>query len=234
MDIGQLSSWGAGFELRYPHAYPLWDAAGKIASEAAQRWPTLVLREATPGQQKFRIGDNIEMAVLIDRWHVLSVGPKHNEDEFLRICRFAYDQAALTLRVPKFSRVGLRPTFLKRFNAIDEAVQAFVSTGLVRVPDGRHFGIEGKLALPECILRYESDQLGCMAHLKVQTRKVGILEKPLGDVDFDLKEVERHEFVFDIDYYTMSDVLVGQLKVEEWIRQAMQVVRRDAKIFLGG
>ncbi len=53
----------------------------------------------------------------------------------------------------------------------------------------------------------------------------------LGNIDRVDKEI--FELEYDIDYYTMVPVSMGQFRAKEWIAQADRAVQRDSKIFLG-
>jgi hypothetical protein len=45
--------------------------------------------------------------------------------------------------------------------------------------------------------------------------------------------LEKHILIFDLDYYTVAKVSVGQLNVKEWLSQNYRVLRRDSGNFLG-
>jgi hypothetical protein len=39
---------------------------------------------------------------------------------------------------------------------------------------------------------------------------------------------------FDIDYYTLANVSIGQFRAQEWVSHVLHLVRRDAGAFLRG
>src|SRR5438552_560742 len=130
MDIAHFTLRNIAFEMRFPPAYRLWDASGRIWSNALERWPDLKLREAQPNQTRFTLGNFAEILIHLERAHTGIVSSKIDMDEFIRLCQFAYEQTIETLKVPKFTRIGLRPAFIRQYESIDAAVHDFISTGL--------------------------------------------------------------------------------------------------------
>ncbi len=86
---------------------------------------------------------------------------------------------------------------------------------------------------PAYTYRIEGDALGWLGRLAVQKKKI-VVEPPFGDPDVPAVDKERIELVYDIDYYTTVPTLAGQFRPEDWVRQGLHVVRRDAKVLLGG
>jgi len=233
MDINQFGLRQSSFEIRYPKAFLLWDRSGSVWADAFTRWPELKLITAQPNVMTFKLGSDIELAILLDRAHVISATTKHDPDLFGKLCAFIID-SAIEVGVEKYSRVGYRLTFVKRYQTIDEATDAFASIDLVKFPKGKNFGIDGRIKNPDCSFRLEDENLGCRCQLAVQTKSTNI-ELPLGESEeVKFEASERHDLIFDCDYYTTADVAVGQLKTDVWLRQAEQVMRRDAKVILGG
>ncbi len=47
--------------------------------------------------------------------------------------------------------------------------------------------------------------------------------------------LEVPELTFDVDYYTVRPVRVGQIRLKDWIEQAFHMIKRDTnKILAGG
>lgn len=234
MNISQLPLSSLTFEARYPPAYHLWDSAGRIWTRASERWPRLASAESEPNSTKFLLDNRVELSVQLERSHVIMAGGRHDLDEFGNYCSFLFGQVTSILKVTTLTRVGVRAIFMKRYPDTMSAVSDFESTGILRTISGKHFGIEGRIDLPEAIMRYEDDNLGCRLHFFVRRRKISINIPILGEEDLKPIEDERVELIFDCDYYTNSDLSAGQLDAEEWVKQAVHVIRRDAKVVLGG
>jgi hypothetical protein len=115
-----------------------------------------------------------------------------------------------------------------------DAVTDFFSTGMTKKFDGKPFGIEGKVDSPSVTLRFEGNALGCTAVLQVRKRRMK-LEVPFGaGEDFEPVTNEHLELVYECDYFTTTDILLGQLSTTRWINEAMHVIRRDSVLILGG
>jgi hypothetical protein len=231
MDINQLTLSSLTFEVRYPHAYLLWDKPGQIWSSFIQQWPHGRYITAEPNRTAFRLENKTEITITLERAFIVTSHAEDKKNEFQQLCEFMLKQLNSVLKVDRFTRIGYRSVYSKQYKTIGEASEAFVSTGIARLPTGKHFGIEGKVVMPEISIGYEGDILGCRSIIKSQTTNK-IVNLPLGE-DFNLGDLERHEFIFDVDYYTKVETLFGQFKFEEWTKQASHVIKRDSKIFLG-
>lgn len=231
MDVAQLTLNSLAFEVRYAPAYLIWDRAGQIWADAVRRWPDFKPKDASPVTTRFWLSNRVEMLFQVQQAHVISVGPKIDLDEYISFCNSLIEQASGTLEVTSFTRIGLRHTFVKSFDTVNEASDAVLRTRILNFPGGKHFGIEGRINNPDINFRIEDEHNGCSGRILSQSKKIAV-EVPLGE-DIGVNDTERHEFIFDCDYYTRADTLVGQFRAADWIRQAVRVVRRDAKVFLG-
>jgi hypothetical protein len=234
MNIAQLSLKSLIFELRYPNAYRLWDTAGSIWASAMHRWPALTLREAAPNQQRFSLENRAELSIHLDRAFVRTAGSKLTLDDLIPYCRFIADDALPLLEISTFTRVGFKPTFVKEYQSMDDAVKDFFSTGMVKQIVGKNFGIDGKSDSPTVTMRFEGEYLGCMTTLLARRRMTRLEVQTIGDEDFEPATKEHLELVYECDYFTKGDMTSGQLKASEWIEDAMHVIRRDSHVILGG
>jgi hypothetical protein len=57
---------------------------------------------------------------------------------------------------------------------------------------------------------------------------------PPPETPFDPQTLTHNLLVLDFDYFTIEMVPVSQLRVQDWIEQALHVLRRDVSPFLGG
>jgi hypothetical protein len=235
MNIAHLSLRSLIFELRHARAFLLWDRAGVIATDAAHRWPALILREATPGQVRLTLGTRAEISLKLEQAHVAISDNKLTLDELIPYSSFLYETTLRVLEINTLTRVSLKTTFIKEYSDIDDAVRDFVATGMTKALDGKHFGIEGKIASPSTVvIRFEGDYLGCANTLQVRKRTSKLDVPVIGNNDFEIITKEHVEFVYDCEYFTTADMNVGQLNATRWIEEAMRVIRRDANTILGG
>lgn len=235
MNISHLTLRSLIFELRYSPAFRLWDRAGAIWTDAARRWPALTLREATPNQTRFTIENRAELGVQLERAAANLAASKITLEEFLPYCRFLSEIALSLLEIPTFTRVGFKPTFIKEYNNMDDAVRDFFATGMTKELIGKHFGIEGRSEAPNVTIRFEGEYLGCATSLLVRKRATKLDMPMIGaDDDFEPVTKEHLELVYECDYFTKVNMDIGQLKATQWVEDAMKVIRRDSNVILGG
>ena len=81
--------------------------------------------------------------------------------------------------------------------------------------------------------RWEGEELG--SRVRIGTYKQEIDFDPPPGID-ELKSIHtlKNFITYDVDYFTTASTSVGQFKPLKWIPPVMQVIRRDAKDFLGG
>ncbi len=234
MNIAQFSLKSLILELRYPHAFRLWDSAGAIWTNATRRWPALTLRDAVPNQTRFTLGNKAEIGIHIDRAFVNVGASRVILDDFVPFCLFIVETAIPLLEIDTFTRVGFKSTFVKEYKTMDDAVNDFHSTGMTKQIGGKCFGIEGKSDSPSVTIRVEGEYLGCATTLLVRRRTTRLDVQVIGDDDFEPVTKEHLELVYDCDYFTKGEMAVGQLKASQWIEDAMHVIRRDSNVILGG
>ena len=158
--------------------------------------------------------------------------PPANLDDYMALCQHLLSGAMNALELTAFSRIGLRAVYRRDFRSSEEASEALISTNIMKVPHGKRFGIEGKPKLPHYAMRWEGDNLGVQVNLRAQERKISV-EPVMGEPTVERIERDLFELIFDIDYFTIGTVDVGQFRVSDWMLNAMRVIRRDSNVFLG-
>jgi hypothetical protein len=234
MNISELQFLNQSFEIRYAPAYLLYDVSGKIWSSVRDKWSDIKPVEAAPNSSRFVVGNEAELGVLLEKAHVIWPGKRVDQKKFYEYSSFIFDAVKSDLGVGRFTRIGLRQIFAKKFKSAEDASNAVLGSGLLKAPSIPMFGIEGILRNAEMGFRYESDSLGWHAKLASRSRKFNV-DPPLGEED-DIPKVdaEYFEVVLDIDCYTLASTSVGKFKAEEWITQTQRLVRRDSIALLGG
>jgi hypothetical protein len=220
------------FETRHRSAYLLWDKAGVIWTKAAKRWPKLDPKPShiEPAKITFRFGTDLEASVEIGS--ALAIGHYPNLKEFGEFTEEFVRLVTHELQVEDYSRVGLRFTYFLLFKTKESAAAALLNSGLLRLPAGKHFSIDGKVTFPKAAFRWEGESLGALVRLEAEGRKLDF-DPPMGVKELPSVHEEKFGIVLDIDYYTIASTGVGQLHIGEWISQVSHLVRRDSKAFLG-
>jgi hypothetical protein len=232
MDLSYFNLHSVNFEVRYDMACLLWDRAGSIWHVMRKNYPTLKFKEVVPAKVRATVDDKYQLAVEIDKLSAsvfLSVG---SLGDYMELCQQLLSGAVKALELTAFSRIGLRLVHRRDFQSVKEASEVLISTNMMKVPQGKHFGIEGHPTLPHYAMRWEGDTLGVQVNFRTQERKVTV-EPIMGEPTVQRIDKELFELIFDVDYYTIGSVDVGQFRVSDWMSNAMRVIRRDSKVFLG-
>jgi hypothetical protein len=233
MDLSNFDLHSASFEVRYDQAYSLWDRAGGLWQAVRKSAPTIKLGESNPTKITGTIDRRFQLSVELEKVLVIVFPPPSILEDYTALCRNVLTAAVDILDIKLFSRIGLRIIYQRKFGSSEEAAGALLGTGIMKVPEGKHFGIEGPPKLPHYAIRLDGDNLGIQVNFRTQDRKIKI-DAPMGETAFESVEKDIFELVYDIDYFTIGTVDVGQFRASDWIPNAIRLIRRDSKVFLGG
>jgi len=231
IDPNKLKIESAGFEIRYPQAFQLWDRSGIIWSEAKKRWPGLKLTQIQPNSGAFLLDSQFDLQAQLEKSHV--VGNRgHKTEKLIDVAATFTDLVVRTLEIDEFSRIGLRLVWTQEFPSKEEASAAVFATKRMQPLSGKHFNIEGVPLYPDYVFRWETDVLGVTARLRAQGEKVDF-DPPINFPDVAPIHLERFRVHVDVDYYTLGITSVGQLKCKDWIEQAHRLINRDLHVLIG-
>ena len=240
MELSDFELERIAFEFRYAPAYLHFDRAGALWTEATERWPNLKPERSEPTVTTFHLDNHHEFSVTIDKTHVVSHYP--NVEEFVQLCEPFTELVTRNLGVLYFSRIGLRHVYFRKFPSKEEASAAVLSTRMLSIPEGhatppsnerRHFGVELSSLYPEYALRADGQGTGFVLRLRSEVRKIDF-DPPMNMRQINALHETKAGILFDIDYYTTAKVSIGQFRAQEWLNQAIHLVRRDSRQFLGG
>lgn len=220
------------FEARYEPSYLLWDHAGSIWSQIRAKWPRLKLSQVEPSATQFTLDSRFNLSVFVDKFAVIDQAPDQSLKSFLDVAESLSKVAIHHLEINEFSRLGLRLIFFKEFSDREAASTALLSSQILNLPDGPHFGIDMPPVLPGYTVRWESKATGTTVRIEAEGRIIDFTPPHFLDLRPMHKEVAGLKF--DIDYYTVASVTVGQFSCRDWINQAWHLVNRDSKPFLTG
>src|SRR4051812_11958511 len=108
LGVPNLTLERVALEIRYRHAYLLWDNAGVLASEMTSTWLDLKLVEGTPAKISFTLGDTYEVAVELEKVTLIAHYPTANLEDFATISKLLISIVEKRLMIAEYSRVGLR------------------------------------------------------------------------------------------------------------------------------
>jgi hypothetical protein len=221
----------ATMEVRFNNAYLLWDHSGLISSDLKSKWADIKLLKAKPNLINFRFEDRYELSVELGKAHLTDLTPTSSLKEFMENADTFMALVADNLVITEFTRLGFRLIYRKKFNDKVEAASSLISTELIKVPNGRHFNIDGKVLMPHYSLVWEGKATAIRVILMAKEQKLD-LEVPPGLEGISPIHSKWGEIVYDIDYYTLKNTSRGQLNIKEWINQAYHLIKRDSKVFL--
>ena len=223
----------AAFEVRYETAYLLWDHAGSISKEISVKWPRIRNVEGSPAKISFVLEDSYSFTVELGKSFGVAYHPQSNLEDFSAILEFFVGLVTKVLQVSAYERVGLRLTYFRTYPDKESASRALTETQIMQLPDGSHFGIDGQPMLPEFGVRWESETQGTTVVVRSEERGIDV-ERPLGVSEIDPIHIKKFGIKADFDYFIKAPVPVEKFRLEDWINQAVHVIRRDGPLFLGG
>ena len=223
----------AVLEVRYEKAYRLWDYSGRLWGSVARMWPNLIPDTAQPNVSTFHLDNRYQLAVAMEKSHIVDMIPISSLKDFFERAKDFVKLITKFLEVEYFTRVGFRLVYIKGFPNRQQAADAMLSTKMLMVPEGQHFGIQGKAFLPKYALVWEGESVAARILLEVRDKKVDF-DPPPDIEELSSVHLKKYELFYDIDYYTLGQISTGQLDVMEWLSQVYHLVKRDSKSFLGG
>jgi hypothetical protein len=233
LSLSKLTLETAALEMRYQRAFSMWDHAGAAAEELRSKWPEIKLHDANPAKLLFSLPETYEMTVELEKAFIVAYHPPSKLDSFCADAKEFFNTVHRHLNVSEYSRVGLRLVYIKDFDALKSATEAALSLGTVKLPEGKFFGQEGTPKSVDLQYRWENKSNG----MTVRLRTEGVIFELSPGLAL-RKEVqpfkrEKHRFVYDTDYYTVAAVTPSQLRIPDWVNNALHLIHRDSKLFLG-
>jgi hypothetical protein len=211
------------FELRFDHAFLLWDKAGLVWSEMIAFNHSLKLQGVQPNVQTFET-DSLRLSLDLQALRVSARG----EDAIEEVTGTAEKLLAVaseTINLDSFKRAGFRTIRTKEF---DSAAEALEFGGFTQDDNKGVLGEKSRKVGFFNSVRYETDKNGLLSTLKVEEREVGFTAPWESRTRIKLDPtVKLWILQADADYYTIGNIARESFDVETWIRQASKTTRRE-------
>lgn len=215
------------FEIRYPNAYRIWDAAGSIAEAFADEYKSsLVLSKAEPNLISYVINRRFVIEVRLDRLNILDHRPiaefgKNTED-----LNFIVSVVSGVLALNQITRLGTRFVYKREFKDRNQMSGYFEQFEFSRAVSSRNFNVEPTRILPSLYLQVEDDELGYHFRFSAKSEKISF---DLGPSVRNIEPVDQEKFyaAIDVDLYTVGMLDMETLRVPDWMERASRAVRRD-------
>jgi hypothetical protein len=234
LELSSFKLAQANFEVRFQPSLLHWDRAGVIWTQLTRKYPGFQVQQANPNHTSFLQENRYKLDLVLDKANVAAFYPEQSLREFTELLENYLAILKEHLEIREFIRIGFRPIYEKQYSSLEKASAALLTTNLLNIPNGPNFGVTEKRGLPEYIVRLEDDTRGARICIRVQGEEWVVEPPPQAPRDLVAQRKERQLIVFDIDYYTVGTVSVGQFSAKEWIKSAIHVIKRDSDKFLGG
>ena len=187
---------------------------------------------AEPGKVVFRLDHRFQLITEVQSFTIVSHNPDRSLKVFTSVASEFYSIITKILELKEFTRIGLRFTYRQDFPNRREATEAILGTKLIRVPEGKYFGLKSDPLMADYGIRWEENARGFHFRLRVDSREYNF-EPPFGWEGVPSEKVEKHSVACDCDFFTTTLTGVSQFSLVDWIDQSLHMMNRDTSHFLG-
>lgn len=231
LHISQFKIKQVIFRVNYRDAYFLFDRTGALFEAARKRWPTIKIQSGKPKVSIFLIDDKYRLQVELDRTTIVAYNPKSSLEDFIVDAHHFEEIVRKTLEIIEYKRVGFKPIYHKEYKTKEDATKDIIASLGLKVPQGKHFNIEGRIPLITLEHRWEDELLGISSELRSQEQFWEF--NPPGEAEgLELKKVNKSFIKYAPDYYTLKSLSVSKFNTKKWLENAFHLIKRDSKIFL--
>jgi hypothetical protein len=214
------------FQIRYKEAFLLWDQAGKIASEMKQIWDELKVQNGTPNQQDLacrgcQVSTGLTQSTVVLRGdNVLLSGSLEKLFAAFKVWRS-------NLGLVELARISARIVFIKSFDNMDEVKEYMVNLAVVEWPTQKVFDqpVDSSKNVPDVMFRFEDEKSFTFVRIRAEERRIEVKLDP--DVMEDDVEKNTFRVLIDFDRGNLGSVPSEKIKLDEWFKGYMHVMRRD-------
>jgi uncharacterized protein (TIGR04255 family) len=232
LSIDDFIPFSVTSEVRYKNAYLIFDRTGQILDDLKQHFTGLEISSAAPQQTGFTAEEgtfNLEVGVC----RFTSSNVDGSGELFAKQCKLFFATVFQHLDITVFTRIGLRYIARKEFKTDDEAKAALASLMLANLRPAKRFNSSDSPI--EIFFRWEDKEIGTLFRLRAETTNVKVIVPPELRAAVPTVDKKIVGITLDIDYYTVAPVEKEQWEPEEWVRQKLRIVKKEAEgIFQSG
>jgi len=221
------------FEAKYKRAFRLWDSAGAVALALMEAFPNSENVEANPSKIAFVSKDrNSDFAVELERVGLTFIKGSSTMEDAGDMAQKVIQIAFKNLQITELERVGARAIFTKKEKSLTDATKKVEEMGLVRIPEGSHFGTDKPPTSLDLRFRWEDGPRGVNLNVRSELLRIEFTPpREIDDVEATIEE--RPRIVLDVDYFTPKPITAAQLSPRDWITSLRGITNRDVPRFLG-
>jgi hypothetical protein len=221
-NITELPIETCHFELRYEHAFLVWDNFGSIWTAVLARNPALRLTMVQATHQIFET-ESLQLSVDHSVLRVSSRGPDAIEvavKNAAALTKIFSDRA----KVSSYTRVGFREIRTKFFESRREAAK-FAKVG--ETNDNNVLGDDADQKASVINHRFETGKAGIQGTLRFEEREWNFTIPWEARSHIEMPVVKKKwVLTADTDYYTVGIVPQDSFDVATWVTQASRMVQR--------
>ena len=222
------------FQIQYPEAYEIWDRAGSISRQLTEIWPDLKNREAKPQQQSLSNREVHIQTGFVQTTFTL-FGEKGLDELKVSRIKESYEVLRSELNLSYLERVSTRVVYAKEFRSAKEANAFILGKNLGHWPETKVFDqpLDGESNGLELHYRFEDSQSFAVLRLKAESLKFEADLDPYYVDEPDIR-VTKHRVNIDFDRGTFGSDAPEKLRIDEWFKGYMHILRRDIEKVLKG
>lgn len=216
-------------ELRYEPAYLIWDRAGTMWSEIARSFKNFKHTQVSPNLVVFQGDDRFDIAVGLERLAITDLEP-HSTEKTAGLCDDIADLVTQFLNIGVLNRVGMRAQHAIKAETLDDAKRMVREFDLIAVPSVSLFSIEPKNVAPVYKIEVDDGEMGYIAQLYAEERKLEFT--PKANMKMDPIHQSVCELVLDIDCFTKKSVRLESFNLGKWMSSWQKAINADMNKFL--
>ena len=231
LSIDDFIPYSVTCEARYKNAYLIFDHTGRILEDLREHFTNIETSAAAPQQTAFTADEgsfNLELGAC----RFTSPQVDSSGEVFGKQCKVFFGTVIRHLDISLFTRIGLRYIARKDFKSENEAKAALASLALTNLNPTKRFN--SSESPTEILFRWEDKEIGAFVRLKAETTNVKMAVPPELRATVPAVDKKIVGLTLDTDYYTVAPVEREQWEPDEWLRQKLRIVRKEAQAILQG
>jgi hypothetical protein len=212
------------FEARYNPSFLLWDRSGHIWNEILQLYPDLrVLPEQIQPQMQVFQSPEMQVTLGSDQFRVTVLSSK-SEKSIAEVTPKILSVVVRDLKIPSFTRVGVRTIRNQDFKNEDDAVAAAKAFQSEKLSRGMWQAANSRAITS--LIRFEEESRGMQAWIRTERHESRLI-LPFGMEDgMGYKDAIRYRLVHDADYYSIGLVPKDIFDPAAFLNQALQSIKK--------
>ena len=213
----------------------IWDGAGRIWSDLSNDFK-LQSTDVVPNLIKFTIDEEFEVSIGIEKSSIVWFQKDKAAKNYYHVCSRIIEVCKKYLEIKNYNRLGERILLLEKTETTKDASEKLHKYNLIKKFKGEFFNIKGEQPFGDCAIKWEDEDIGTTVRLSVFDQTLNINTQPMFSRFVPATEIQKEikisGVLYDVDYFTKKKVSAAQLKADEWLKQAVELIENDLDKFL--